>query len=106
MRWCMAAPASKQATDAGCRLYLVTPPRIELGPFADALKAALDLGDEPDTNPNFRSTPDVITFLTDGSRAQSNAELVDDIVRAAERVGRKVVGPHRAREIMGLGPQA
>ncbi len=30
---------------AGCRLYLVTPPRLELGPFARALEEALDGGD-------------------------------------------------------------
>lgn len=34
--------------------------------YYDALKAALDLGAGPDTNPGFRSTPDTITFLTDG----------------------------------------
>lgn len=34
--------------------------------YYDALRVALDLGEEPDTNPNFRSTPDTITFLTDG----------------------------------------
>jgi hypothetical protein len=34
--------------------------------YYDALKTALDIGAEPDTNANFRSTPDTITFLTDG----------------------------------------
>lgn len=43
-------------------------------------------------------------FLSDRRRARSNAELVEDIVRAAEQVGRKVVGPERARQIMGLQP--
>jgi thiamine-phosphate pyrophosphorylase len=43
----MAASASNEATDsdAGCRLYLVTPPKIELAPFGEALEAALDAGD-------------------------------------------------------------
>jgi len=41
-------------------------------------------------------------FLSNGQRARSNAELVEDIVKAAEKVGRKVVGPDRAREIMGI----
>jgi len=41
-------------------------------------------------------------FLSNGERARSNAELVEDIVKAAENVGRKVVGPDRAREIMGI----
>ncbi len=41
-------------------------------------------------------------FLSSGQRARSNAELVEDVVKAAEQVGRKVVGPDRAREILGL----
>jgi 3-keto-5-aminohexanoate cleavage enzyme len=45
-------------------------------------------------------------FLSDGRRARSNAELVDDVVEAARQVGRNVVGPDRAREIMGLPPRA
>ena len=31
--------------DEGCRLYLVTPPAIDLHPFADQLAATLDAGD-------------------------------------------------------------
>jgi thiamine-phosphate pyrophosphorylase len=30
---------------AACRLYLITPPRLEPRAFADTLKAALDAGD-------------------------------------------------------------
>ena len=41
-------------------------------------------------------------FLSDGRRASTNAELVEEVTRAAERLGRKVVGPERAREILGL----
>jgi len=41
-------------------------------------------------------------FLSDGSRARTNAELVDDIVRAAEAVGRRIAGADRARELLGL----
>lgn len=33
------------ADAAGCRLYLVSPPAVEPGPFADRLKRALDGGD-------------------------------------------------------------
>lgn len=33
------------ADTAGCRLYLVSPPAVEPGPFAERLKAALDGGD-------------------------------------------------------------
>lgn len=41
-------------------------------------------------------------FLSDGRRARSNAELVEDVVKAAGQVGRKVVNAERAREILGL----
>jgi 3-keto-5-aminohexanoate cleavage enzyme len=41
-------------------------------------------------------------FLSGEKRARSNAELVREISDAAKRMGRKVVGPHRAREILGL----
>ena len=41
-------------------------------------------------------------FLATGERARSNAELVEEIVKAAHQVGRKVVGPKRAREILGM----
>lgn len=41
-------------------------------------------------------------FLSDGSRARCNAELVEDIVKTAQKAGRKVVGPDRAGEIMGI----
>ncbi len=34
--------------------------------YYDALRAVLDLGERPDSSPNFRDTPDTITFLTDG----------------------------------------
>jgi len=41
-------------------------------------------------------------FLSSGRRAQSNAELVEEIVRAARSLGRKVVEPQRARALLGL----
>jgi 3-keto-5-aminohexanoate cleavage enzyme len=41
-------------------------------------------------------------FLSNGKRARSNAELVEDIATAARQVGRKVVDPDRARDIMRL----
>jgi 3-keto-5-aminohexanoate cleavage enzyme len=43
-------------------------------------------------------------FLSGGKRARSNAELVRAVAEAARRIGRKVVDPHRAREILGLRP--
>jgi len=41
-------------------------------------------------------------FLSDGSRAGRNVRLVEDIVEAAEKRGRRVVTAERAREIMGI----
>jgi len=43
--------------------------------YYNALKAALDIGDEPDTNPNFKATPDTLTFLTDG--APTKGDILD-----------------------------
>jgi thiamine-phosphate pyrophosphorylase len=37
-------PVAPQNTER-CRLYLITPPRLELAPFADLLASALDAGD-------------------------------------------------------------
>ncbi|MCD6120427.1 MAG: 3-keto-5-aminohexanoate cleavage protein [Spirochaetales bacterium] len=42
-------------------------------------------------------------FLSSGERAKSNAELVAEVAKLAEQAGRKVVGPDRAREIIGIG---
>lgn len=43
-------------------------------------------------------------FLSSGKRARSNAELVGEVAEAARAIGRKVVTPDRAREIMSLRP--
>jgi 3-keto-5-aminohexanoate cleavage enzyme len=43
-------------------------------------------------------------FLSNGQRARNNIELVEDAVRQAELVGRRVVRAERAREIIGLRP--
>ncbi len=48
--------------------------------YYDALKAALDIGSEPDTNPNFRPTPDTITFLTDGEPTKGDILDADVII--------------------------
>jgi 3-keto-5-aminohexanoate cleavage enzyme len=44
-------------------------------------------------------------FLSSGKRARSNAELVEEVVEAARTIGRKVVPPDRAREIMSVKPR-
>ena len=43
-------------------------------------------------------------FLSDGRRARTNVELVDDAVDQAEKIGRRIVSAERAREIIGLKP--
>jgi hypothetical protein len=43
--------------------------------YYGALKAALEVGDEPDVNPDFKATPDTITFLTDG--IPNEGDLID-----------------------------
>jgi HEAT repeat protein len=43
--------------------------------YYNALKVALDIGAEPDTDPNFKATPDTITFLTDG--APTKGDILD-----------------------------
>jgi len=43
-------------------------------------------------------------FLSNGRRARSNAELVEDAVTQAQHFGRKVVSAGRARELIGLQP--
>jgi len=42
-------------------------------------------------------------FLASGKRSKSNADLVAEIARAGRAVGRKVVGPDRARKILKIG---
>jgi 3-keto-5-aminohexanoate cleavage enzyme len=41
-------------------------------------------------------------FLSDGTRARSNADLVQEVSKAAETAGRTVVSPERARTILGI----
>lgn len=41
-------------------------------------------------------------FLSSGKRAQSNSELVEEVSKAAQSLGRSVVSPDRAREMLGI----
>jgi len=41
-------------------------------------------------------------FISSEKMARSNAELVEDIVQAAESLGRKVVGTKKTREVLGI----
>lgn len=44
-------------------------------------------------------------FLSSGKRARSNEELVEEVVNAARTLGRNVVKPERARQMMGIVPR-
>lgn len=63
---------------------------------ARAFAKALELGGH--VRIGFEDGP----FLSNGRRAASNAELVAEVVAAAKAVGREVVAPDRAREILGI----
>ncbi len=41
-------------------------------------------------------------FLSDGTRARSNAELVEEVVRAAEAAGRNIASAETTRKILGV----
>jgi HEAT repeat protein len=72
-------PASPGNVDAARGFLKSLKPLGETN-YYDALKAALDVGDEPDTNPDFRATPDTITFLTDGE--PTKGDIIDADVLA------------------------
>ena len=48
--------------------------------YYDGLRAALDMDEGPDESPNFRSTPDTITFLTDGAPTQGEITDADALL--------------------------
>jgi 3-keto-5-aminohexanoate cleavage enzyme len=41
-------------------------------------------------------------YLPDGKRARGNGEMIEALARCAERAGRRVASPARAREMLGL----
>jgi hypothetical protein len=63
-----------------CVSYMKALPGAGETNYYDALKAALDIGDNPDTNENFRATPDTITFLTDGEPTKGDILDADTIL--------------------------
>jgi len=65
----------------------------------EGVRAALERGGH--VRVGFEDGP----FLSSGKRARSNAELVQEVAEAARTIGRKVVTPDRAREIMSMRPR-
>jgi 3-keto-5-aminohexanoate cleavage enzyme len=62
------------------------------------LRRVIDLGGQ--IRVGFEDSP----FLSNGRRAKTNIELVEDAVEVAEKAGCTVVRAERAREIIGLEP--
>lgn len=67
-------------------------------------KGAADLRRVMDLGGHLRVGYEDSPFLSDGRRARTNVELVEDAVRQAEKAGLRVVHAERAREIIGLKP--
>ena len=67
-------------------------------------KGAADLRRVMDLGGHLRVGYEDSPFLSDGRRARTNVELVEDAVRQAEKAGFRVVRAERAREIIGLKP--
>ncbi len=63
---------------------------------AEGFQRAIELGG------NVRVGYEDGPYLSNGKRARSNAELVEDVAKAAEKAGRQVVEPKLARERLGL----
>lgn len=88
----MTASASAKSMDAGCRLYLVTPPKLEIGPFAERLKAALGAGDVACLQLRLKDADDdeilrAAAALMPICMAHGVAFLVNDRPDLAKRVG-------------------
>lgn len=78
-------------TDA-CRLYLITPPRLEPAAFRDALAAALDGGDVACLQLRLKdATPDEVTRATEAlmpvCHARGVAFILNDDARLAHALG-------------------
>lgn len=56
--------------------------------YYDGLRAALDMEEGPDESPNFRSTPDTLTFLTDGAPTQGEITDADTLLEWYTSVNR------------------
>ncbi len=101
--------------DAGCRIYLITPPAFDFVPFADLLAAALDAGDVAAVQLRLKDVGDdvwrrAIDVLRPVSQARDVAFLLNDradLVRATgsdgAHVGQDDMAASQARSLMGPG---
>ncbi len=100
---------------AGCRLYLITPPRLVLPAFADDLARALDAGDVACVQLRLKDAPDTeiikaIDVLRPVAQSRDVAFLLNDRPDLAVQhgcdgahVGQDDTGAVEARRILGDG---
>src|SRR6476646_54827 len=99
----------------GCRVYLITPPKLDPLPFADLLAAALDAGDVAAVQLRLKDVDDdgwrrAIDALRPVSQSRDVAFLLNDradLVRASgcdgAHVGQEDLPAREARRLMGSG---
>ena len=100
-------------SQAGCRIYLITPPRLEPVPFADLLAAALDAGDVAAVQLRLKDTDDdawrrAIDVLRPVTQSRNVAFLLNDRADLAREfgcdgahVGQEDMPVRQARSLMG-----
>jgi len=97
----------------GCRVYLITPPKLDPGPFADLLAAALDAGDvaavqlrlKDMDDDAWRRTIDVLRPVTQQHGVafllNDRADLVRETGSDGAHVGQEDMPAREARQLMG-----
>ncbi len=84
--------ASRDGSSEGCRLYLITPPRLDPGAFRDVLAAALDAGDVACLQLRLKdAAPDdigrAVETLMPVAQARDVAFILNDDAALAARLG-------------------
>ena len=107
-------PGMNGSRKDGCRIYLITPPKLEPVPFADLLAAALDAGDVAAVQLRLKDVDDdtwrrAIDALRPVTQSRDVAFLLNDradLVRATgcdgAHVGQDDMPAKQARALMGL----
>jgi thiamine-phosphate pyrophosphorylase len=110
------APASPSLNESGCRLYLITPPTIDVATFTDTLAAALDAGDVASVQLRLKDTSDdairrAVEKLRPVAQSRNVAFILNDRPDLAAatgcdgvHVGKEDAGIADARRV--LGPDA
>lgn len=106
-------PGMNGSRQDGCRIYLITPPKLEPVPFADLLAAALDAGDVAAVQLRLKDVDDdtwrrAIDALRPVTQSRDVAFLLNDradLVRATgcdgAHVGQDDMPAKQARALMG-----